>query len=58
MDTKSVPAPPASIGEITVLHVSETNESAEYGERARLWAESVWEAWFVQQETVRQWAAS
>ena len=50
--------PPASIGEITVLHVRETKEPTEYGERARLWAESVWEAWFVQQETVRRWAAN
>ena len=49
--------PPASIGEITVLHALEACAPDEYVEVVRRWAESVWEAWSAHHETVRFWAA-
>ncbi len=36
----------------------EAGDPDEYGEVARLWAESVWWAWSAYHETVRLWAAS
>ena len=49
--------PPASMGAVTVLRALEAGGPAEYGEVARLWAESVWGAWSAHHETVRLWAA-
>jgi hypothetical protein len=49
--------PPASMGEVTVLRALEARDPDEYGEVARLWAESVWGAWSAHHETVRLWAA-
>ena len=49
--------PPASMGAVTVLRALEARDPAEYGEVARLWAESVWWAWSAHHETVRLWAA-
>jgi hypothetical protein len=49
--------PPASMGAVTVLQTLEACGPAEYGEVARLWAESVWRAWSTYHETVRLWAA-
>ena len=49
--------PPASMGEVTVLRALEAGDPGEYGEVARRWAWSVWEAWSAHHETVRLWAA-
>ena len=49
--------PPASMGAVTVLRALEARDPAEYGEVARLWAGSVWGAWFTHHETVPLWAA-
>ena len=50
--------PPASPGEITVLDVIGADDHAEYTERAREWARSVWVAWSEHHETVRRWAGT
>ena len=49
--------PPASLGELTVLHVRDASDSDDHGERVREWAASVWEAWSPHHGTVRLWAA-
>jgi hypothetical protein len=48
--------PPASPGEVTVLHMLGAGDPEEYGERALEWAKAVWEAWSDHHETVRRWA--
>ena len=48
--------PPASPGEVTVLHMLGTGDPGEYGERALEWAKAVWEAWSDHHETVHRWA--
>jgi len=48
--------PPASLGDFTVLHMLGVGDSEEYGERARGWARTVWQAWSDHHETVRRWA--
>lgn len=47
--------PPASLGEVTVLHMLGAEDPEEYGERAGRWAKAVWEAWSDHHETVRRW---
>ena len=49
--------PPASLGEVTVLDVLQAQDPAEHLRIVRRWAESVWEAWSPQHETVRRWAS-
>ncbi len=48
--------PPASLGDVTVLDMLGAEGPEEYGERARGWAEAVWEAWSAHHGTVRRWA--
>ena len=48
--------PPAPPGEVTVLDLLGAGDPEEYGERARSWAQAVWEAWSDHHETVRRWA--
>ena len=45
--------PPASLGEITVLHVRDAKDPAQHVERTLEWAWSVWEAWAHHREIVR-----
>jgi hypothetical protein len=50
-------APPANLGDVTVLDVLEADGPDEHMTRVRVWAASVWEAWRPHHETVRCWAA-
>jgi hypothetical protein len=49
-------APPASLGEVTVVDVSRAKDLAEHEALVRRWARSAWEAWALHHETVRRWA--
>jgi Family of unknown function (DUF5946) len=48
--------PPATLGELTVLHVRGAQNPEEHTERVGEWARSVWEAWSPYHDTVRRWA--
>ncbi len=49
--------PPASLGTVTIMDVYTAGAVEEYIEQVRLWAHSVWDAWALYHETVRQWSA-
>ena len=48
--------PPASPGDVTVLHMLRAEGPEEYGELASGWANTVWQAWSDYHETVIRWA--
>ena len=50
--------PPASLGELTVLHVHAAPSPEEHLERVEAWARAAWSAWAAHHPTVRAWAAS
>jgi hypothetical protein len=49
--------PPAERGALTVADLLDTSGAPEYQLTARAWAESVWEAWEVHHDVVREWIA-
>jgi hypothetical protein len=49
--------PPASMGAITIFDVQKAKSLREHERRVKKWAESVWEAWSLHRDTIRQWAA-
>jgi hypothetical protein len=49
--------PPKFLGEATVLWALEAEDAEGYGKVARVWAESVWEAWSAYHDLVHLWAA-
>ncbi len=48
--------PPPSLCVLTVLDVLAATDAADHHRRARLWAESVWQAWEPHHAKVRAWA--
>ena len=48
--------PPPSLGAVTILDVRAATDAPDRHRRARLWAESVWQAWEPHHTKVRAWA--
>jgi hypothetical protein len=46
----------ADMGELTVLHMFETNTPEEYARAAREWAQSAWDSYSEYHDMVRSWA--
>ena len=46
----------SDMGELTVLHMFETNTPEEYAQHAREWAQSAWDAYSEYHEMLRSWA--
>jgi hypothetical protein len=49
-------APPASLGEWTIVDVSQAGGAAEHEALVRRWARSAWAAWSPHHDTIRGWA--
>lgn len=49
------PAPPAFLGEMTILDVARATSLDGHIETARKWAQCVWEAWYDHHDLVRGW---
>ncbi|HEV2971951.1 MAG TPA: DUF5946 family protein [Pirellulales bacterium] len=53
--TAERPTPPQHLGDLTILHLSEAATEAEYVERTKAWARSVWDAYFDLHSLARDW---
>lgn len=51
-------APPASLGELTVVDVQADVPADQHGEQVHAWARSAWAAWAEHHDTIRAWVAN